>query len=212
MARAGVHSFTIAAVRHAVPENTDNTIQRPSDRLPPSDAPQANKPSLGEESRANPLGATEARSTQSRRKIQSIPPVQNARTSKSDLGDSKVLCTQPILACIHNCGSRNKGLERKGMPTAAASRISTLYLRKQPLVAFPSSCRLLPSALFLLVFVLFLGLQIPLVAEQPVEGPFWGAIGGCYGAFSSLIYRSTSSHTTPVSGGASNMDDPVEIA
>jgi hypothetical protein len=31
------------------------------------------KPSLGEESRANPLGATEARSTQSRRKIQSIP-------------------------------------------------------------------------------------------------------------------------------------------
>ena len=38
-------------------------------------------------------------------KLQSIPPLQNAMTSKSDLVDSKVLCTQPILSCIHNCGS-----------------------------------------------------------------------------------------------------------
>ena len=64
----------------------------------------------------------------------------------------------------------------------------------------------------MVVFVLFFGLRIPLLTEQPVEGFLWGAIGGCYGAFSSSIYRGSLFHTTPVSGGASNMNDAVEVA
>src|SRR5215213_9366557 len=92
------------------------------------------------------------------------------------------------------------------------SPVVSLSLCKQPLIAFPSSLCLPPSALFLVVFLLLLGLEIPLFAEQPVEGSFWGTIRGCYGAFSSFIYRRTLLHTTPVSGGASNMNNAVEVA
>src|SRR5215213_10409335 len=79
-------------------------------------------------------------------------------------------------------------------------------------MAFPSSFGLPLSVLFLVVFVLFFGLRIPLFAEQPIEGFFWGAIGGCYGAFSSLIYRSSLLLRTSMSDGACNMNYAVEVA
>jgi hypothetical protein len=60
--------------------------------------------------------------------------------------------------------------------------------------------------------VLLFGRRISVFAEKPAVAFCWGAIGGCYEAFSSSYIRSVPLHATPVSGGADNVKNPVEVA
>src|SRR5919107_5513115 len=86
-------------------------------------------------------------------------------------------------------------------------------LPKQPLVVFFSLLRFSTSPLVSLCFVLLFGRRISVFAEKPAVAFCWGAIGGCYEAFSSSYIRRAPHQTTPVSGGgAHNMNDLVQIA
>jgi len=60
--------------------------------------------------------------------------------------------------------------------------------------------------------VLLFGRWISVFAEKPAVAFHWGAIGGYYEAFSSSYIRRVPLHTTPVSGGADNVKNPVEVA
>src|SRR5919107_6202327 len=84
-------------------------------------------------------------------------------------------------------------------------------LPKQPLVVFFSLLRFSTSPLVSLCFVLLFGRRISVFAEKPAVAFHWGAIGGCYEAFSSSYIRRAPHQTTPVSGGVHNMNDLVEI-
>src|SRR5215208_2804009 len=67
------------------------------------------------------------------------------------------------------------------------------------------------DSLLRLSFVRFFCRWVFASAKEPAVACPWGAIGGCYGAFSSPIYRILPHRTTPVSGGAHNMKYLVKI-
>jgi hypothetical protein len=56
--------------------------------------------------------------------------------------------------------------------------------------------------------VLLFGRWISLFAKKPAVAFCWGA----YEAFSSSYIRGVPLHATPVSGGADNVKNPVEVA
>src|SRR5215217_3130139 len=88
-----------------------------------------------------------------------------------------------------------------------------LYLLlEKPLVTLSTLLGFATPPLVLLSFVRLFCRWVFASAKEPAIAFHWGAIGECYGAFSSLIYRIPPHRTTPVSGGgAHNMKYLVEI-
>src|SRR5215218_6900210 len=87
-----------------------------------------------------------------------------------------------------------------------------LYLLlEKPLVTLSTLLGFATPPLVLLSFVRLFCRWVFASAKEPAIAFPWGAIGGCYGAFSSSIYSISPHQTTPVSGGADNMKYLVQI-
>src|SRR5215210_8240498 len=88
-----------------------------------------------------------------------------------------------------------------------------LYLLlEKPLVTLSTLLGFATPPLVALFFVLLFACWLFASAKEPAIAFHWGAIGGCYGAFSSSYIRVPAHQTTPVSGGgAHNMNDLVQI-
>src|SRR5215217_5195141 len=87
-----------------------------------------------------------------------------------------------------------------------------LYLLlEKPLVTLSTLLGFATPPLVLLSFVRLFCRWVFASAKEPAVAFPWGAIGGCYGAFSSSYIRVPPHQTTSVSGGANNMNDLVQI-